>query len=375
MKARKDEILTCILFCGFLAVMLICYLVLPKRTFSESEKRYLEETPVVTWERLASGQLGEDIEAYMADHIPARDFFVGLNAGYDLVSGRQSTKDVLLLKGNRLVEAPVSRNPAAVQKNMSTFNSFAETVGQQVNLILVPSAGWAAESQGIAAPGLFSKTEYLDDQLISEIYTLAQGNLNPIDLTKVMAREDYYYRTDHHWTSEGAYEAYAAYMQAIGREYRNRDSFTTETVEGFHGSTYSRSCLWSVPAENLELWHGSEDLLVTNGESDQTHKGVFYRERLEEADKYTVYLDGNHSLVRIENPDNQGKGKLLVIRDSYANCLGTFLAESYETVILVDLRYYKNPISELCAQEHFDDILICYSIGNFMTDTNIIWLQ
>ena len=96
---------------------------------------------------------------------------------------------------------------------------------------------------------------------------------------------------------------------------------------------------------------------------------------LEELDKYTVYLDGNHSLVRIENPAAAGKGKLLVIRDSYANCMGTFLANSYESVVLVDLRYYKNPVSELLAAEEFTDVLVCYSLGNFMTDTNLIFLR
>ena len=59
-----------------------------------------------------------------------------------------------------------------------------------------------------------------------------------------------------------------------------------------------------------------------------------------------------------------------MVRDSYANCLGPFLAESYGEVVLVELRYYASPVSELAA-EGFDDILILYSIGNFLTDTNI----
>ena len=77
----------------------------------------------------------------------------------------------------------------------------------------------------------------------------------------------------------------------------------------------------------------------------------------------------------MKNPEAAGKGKLLVIRDSYANCLGTFLAESYEEVVLVDLRYYKKPVSELLASEEFENVLVCYSIGNFMTDANIVWLR
>jgi hypothetical protein len=162
-------------------------------------------------------------------------------------------------------------------------------------------------------------------------------------------------------------------MSAVGRTSKRAEDFTKEVASGFLGSTYSRSALWLTKGENLELWYGSDSLTVTNGESEETHSGVFYRERLEEADKYTVYLDGNHSIVRIQNPEQSGK--LLVIRDSYSNCLGPFLAESYGEVVLVDLRYYKQPISQLIAQEGFDDVLVCYSIGNFMTDANIILLR
>ena len=104
-----------------------------------------------------------------------------------------------------------------------------------------------------------------------------------------------------------------------------------------------------------------------------THNSLFYRDRLEESDKYTVYLNGNQPLVRIHNP--QGEGKLLVIRDSYSNCLGTFLANNYEEVVLVDLRYYKTPISQLVAETGFDDVLVCYSLYNFLTDANFPWLK
>ena len=374
MKTKRSDILTCVLFCTFLAIMFALYLVLPGQSFSEKEKRVLAENPQLTWDTLASGEYGEKIETYLADHIPGRDFFVGLNAYYDLLSGRQVTKDVYLAEGDRIVEKPVVWNDAQVQKNMKAINAFAETIGQKVDLMIVPSAGFYLQDsvKGLADP-------YTDDAIIGSIYDLAGDNVTGVDLTGVFGNvEDpgsLYYRTDHHWTSKGAYLAYQGYMQSLGREFTAQDAFTVTTHGGFYGSTYSRSGLWLTGSENVELWDSGKEFTVTNTETNEVHDGLFYEERLEELDKYTVYLDGNHTLVRIQNPAAAGKGKLLVIRDSYANCLGTFLAESYEEVVLIDLRYYKNPVSELLATEEFTDVLVSYSIGNFMTDANVIWLR
>lgn len=365
MKTRKDELLTIFLFCGFLTAMLLGCILLPKEEFSEKEKRYLEKAPAFTWENLSSGQLGEDIESYMADHLPGRDFLVGLNAYVDLWTGRQWGKDIYVFADDRLVEAPVKWEPSKAQKNMNMINQFADGLGRNVDLMLVPSAGWAAGEQ---------EALYQDEAMIRDIYAMAGENLNTVNLLDTYrGRSDLYFKTDHHWNARGAYEGYQAYRQYLGKPWVSEEEFEIGTYGEFRGSTYSRSGLWLTPAEPLELWQGSENLTVTNDESSEPHPGVFYWERLEEADKYTVNLDGNHPLVRIENPN--GQGKLLVIRDSYSNSLGTFLAESWETVVLVDLRYYKEPVSELAAREGFDDILVCYSIGNFMTDGNMVWLR
>ena len=361
MHNKKSDIVTVVLFCGFLAAMLLVYLLLPKKEYSEAEKRYLSEMPALNWEDVSTGEWGNKIETYMADHIPGRDFFVGLNAYFDLWTGRQVGKDIWL-KDGRLVEAPVQMNESAITRNMKPINAFSESIGQQVDLMIVPSAGWAM--------GL---TEYQDEAIIDSIYSAADS-VNTVDVREVFSgNPELYFRTDHHWNSKGAHAAYAAYMTELGRNYRTADAFTKDNYGSFQGSTYSRSALWLTPGEELELWQSATPLTVTNAESDTEHAGVFYWERLEEADKYTVFLDGNHSLVRIQNPN--AEGTLLVIRDSYSNSLGCFLAESYGEVVLVDLRYYKQPVSALAAQEGFDDILICYSIGNFLTDPNLIFLR
>lgn len=358
---KKHNVIGAVLFCCFLLVFAGGYL-LPKSDFSDMEKRYLAELPDFRWKTVVSGDWSSQIEDYLSDHVLGRNLLVGINAYMELLGGRQRLKDVWLEDG-KLLEAPVEPEEKAVARNMKAISSFAQTLEQQVHVMVVPSAGWAAGVE-----------EYRDEEALQAIYGEASGYVSAIAVEELYrGRPELYYNTDHHWTSRGAFLGYQAFAQTLGREYRKEEDFSVTVVPGFQGSTYSRSALWLTPAENIELWQGSDCLTVANGESEGTHDGVFYMERLEEADKYTVFLDGNHSIVRVKNP--QKEGKLLVIRDSYANCLGTFLAESYGEVVLIDLRYFRQTVSQFAAQEGFDDILVCYSCANFLTDTNLMLLR
>lgn len=358
---RKRNVVGIILFCGFLITMAAGYL-LPPDNFSETEKRYLAEAPTFHWKAVFSGDWSNQVEDYLTDHVLGRNFFVGINAYLEFMAGRQKLKDIWLEDG-KLIEAPVAADEAVIARNMKAINTFADHMQQKVHLMVVPSAGWAAGVE-----------EYTDEDALNQIYTAAGENVVPIPVEEIFrGKPELYYNTDHHWTSCGAYLGYTAFAQALGRPYPAADEFEVTEVGGFQGSTYSRSALWLTPPETIELWQGSSQLTVTNEATEQPHPGIFYRERLEESDKYTVFLDGNHALVRVRNPEKQGK--LLVIRDSYSNCLGGFLAESYGEVVLVDLRYYRQPVSELVQQEQFDDILVCYSCANFLTDTNLVLIR
>ncbi len=359
---RKHNLAAAILFCGFLYTIAAGYLLLPSTDFSEMEKRYLAEAPDFHFDSVVSGKWSKEAETYLSDHVPLRNFFVGVNSYVELFAGRQHLKDVWLEEG-KLLEAPVALNQAAIDRNMKAIANLAQITGRNIHVMVVPTAGWAAGVEG-----------YDDEASIQAISSAASEGVIPVPVLDIYrGNPDLYYDTDHHWTSQGAHLGYQAFTRAVGRESRAAEDFEVSIVEDFRGSTYSRSALWLTPAEEIQLWHGSDKLTVTNGETEGVHDGIFYYERLEDADKYAVFMDGNHSIVRVRNPDKEGK--LLVIRDSYSNCMGGFLAESYGEVVLIDLRYYRSPVSVLMAEEGFDDILVCYNCANFLTDTNLMLLR
>jgi len=372
MKTKGFEKCICLLFCAFLGGIALLFLLLPRRDFSENEKRYLADAPALTWENVFSGRFGREAESYAADHLPGRDFFVGLNAWYDLTSGRQTSKEIYRGKSGRLYEAPAAMDRAQIARNIEAVNEFARTVGQPVDLMLVPSAGAVLpEDMPLLAD------PYPDREILSAAATMAEGPVRVFDLLPLFEgaadRGALFYRTDHHWTSRGAQLACAAYLEQKGRESLRAEDYDVAACEGFAGTAYSRSALWGTPPESIELWDSGGSFTVENLDAPGTHAGLFYPEHLQRGDKYPVYLDGNHSLVRIRNP--QGQGKLLVIRDSFANCMGCFLADAYGELVLVDLRYYRAAVSPLLEEEHFDDVLVLYGVNNFMSDANLMRLE
>ena len=129
-KTRFSDTLFCCLFCGFLALMLLGYLMLPKTLFSQREKRYLEAAPSFTWERLVSGAFAKDAEDYTADHMPGRDFFVGLNAYLGLALGQQGTKEIYRFSENYLVERPVKWDQEAVEPLHSLYGLYLSLSGR-----------------------------------------------------------------------------------------------------------------------------------------------------------------------------------------------------------------------------------------------------
>lgn len=373
MKEKRNALFCVLVFSAFLLIISISFL-FPVQQYSVYEKRYLSSFPALDAETILTGKFGEKIESYMADHLPLRTFWIGLNSYFEYVSGRQASKEIIIGKSGRLYERPSVWDEKKVTANIDSLNRFADTVGKQIDLILIPSAGFVLQDD---IPPFTD--HYSDGEMIDQIYAMAGDGIQTYDavswLNSFADRDELYYSTDHHWTSKGAYIACKNYTISKGLSPLPADSYRITEVSGFYGSTYARSSLWLHKSENIEIWESSSQLTVTASDISGSHDGVFFFEQLDSGDMYTVFLGGNHPLVRIENSDSGNDRQLLVIRDSFANCGGCFLANSYQTVVLADLRYYKYPISELIETEEFDDILVLYSLSSFLSEQDLLWLE
>lgn len=368
-----------LLFIGIIVVMQAAFWLLPRRSFSENEKRVLSEAPQIDAAGIADGSVFRSIESYLSDHFPGRELWVGTNAYLVNVEGRGATEDIVRGTDGWLFTAPVSDDRETLWDNMQAITTFAEKQSVPVTMMAVPSAG-AVVSDKLPALHL----PYPDADLLEEARRIAGNTLHWVDLytdfCSAEQPERLYYRTDHHWTTEGAYRAYCLLMEELGQSSVPRDDFTVEQISGFYGTSYSKSGLWLTEPDTLELWTDSDIQAVTtvydaNRADPVTREGMFFREYLEDADKYPVFLSGNHARVHIETNADSGK-RLLVIKDSYAHALAPFLAEEYSTIDLIDLRYFKQQtISSWLEENPADEILLVYSLSSLAEDKNLQWLE
>ncbi|MCI5689529.1 MAG: DHHW family protein [Clostridiales bacterium] len=367
--------LPALVFLLFLGIMALVLFFSPVRDYSENEKRYLAGRPEVSASAILEGKTQEELEKFTADQIPGRDFFVGVNAYWNLSTGRNAAQDIYHCDQGYLINAPKAGSETIFTDNIARFEAFTNKLGLPADLLMVPTTGYLMDN---VLPAFHEP--YEDDKL----YELAGGlvqNTRLLDVRETLKAGknggQVCYRTDHHLTSYGNYLLYQAYQTATGGSFLPRESYQVSSYDGFYGTAWSGSGYWLTKPDSVEVWDSGlrpTVSLIDGGAAPQVSNELFYLSHLEEMDKYPIFLDGNHGLVTIHNPEAQG-GSLLILRDSYAHCLGPFLANEYQNIYLVDLRYYRESVSQFVAEHPVDRVLYLYGMDSLITDTNSVWLQ
>ncbi len=363
---QATQRLTALLFCLFIAGFGVLHVVLPDRTFSEVENRYLAQFPTFSWDKLKDGTYTAGIETYLEDQFPFRDGWMGLKTRYEWLLGKREFNNVYLC-GDRLI-SKVTKSDRA-DKNLTYLQQLTEKTDLPVYLGLIPTAAEILRGELPEGAPTMDQLSYIEEAKDSgAIY---------VDMAGVLADhagEDIFYRTDHHWTSLGAYYGYTALMEAMGVTPEPLGEAVTVS-EDFNGTLYSSSGVHWLTPDTMVRYVDGEGVTVTvnDGMSLSTH-GLYVEENLEGKDKYTYFMGGNNPLYIIENPNALTDQKLLVVRDSYSDSLAPFLSQYFSEIHLLDLRYYRTPVAAYAEQNGMDAIFVCYSVDNFQSDTDVVYL-
>ena len=356
-------------FLVFLAFFFIVNLLTPDVEFSERENRYLETLPKFSFSALFSGEYIADFEKYSTDQFPWRDAWITLKAATELATGKKENNGVILCENDTLIEPFQKPDSEEMEKNITAVNTLAENAGVPVYFALIPGKAQIWSNLLPANTPNDSQADFID-----EIYRKIQTQT--IDMNAALAQhaEEYiYYRTDHHWTTLGAYYGYAALCDAMELEATPLSNFSPETVtDEFYGTTYSSSGFSWVSPDQIDLYVKESDAFtITNYLDGTPSKGVLYDwSYLDKKDKYSLFFGGNTPWIQIQTGNTEGE-KILLLRDSYADSLAPFLFSNFSEVHMIDLRYYKASILSYIAEQEIDRVVVLYSVDNFSTDSNI----
>ena len=364
----KRELPPLIAIAVILLGLSIASLVLPDRDFSPNENRYLQQAPRLNTDRIFSGRFTEEAEKYESDQIALRDVWMGAASSLQRMAGKQDIGGVYLGRDGyyfaRLTEDDFDQ--ATYDRNLRAVRTFFDDHADLNCRVLLAPTPAAVLSELLPANAPVYDTALRHEQLAQTV-----GEDRVIDArTALSALDQPYYRTDHHWTTEGAKAAYEVWCGATGHTYR--DIPLTPVTDTFRGTLYSKVLLPDSAADTISL---AEGVSVRSVDCDGAVTDTLYdRSKLAEKDQYAVFFGGNWAKVTIDTGANTGR-KLLLVKDSFANAFVPFLTEEYDTITMLDLRYFAESVPELMAEEGITDVLVLYEMSNFAADRNLFKLN
>ena len=365
-----------ILFSLFFVGMFLLDCVTPDRTVSELENTTLTQRPAVTAQILSSAGLNRffnDYTQYTKDQIPGRDAWISLQSFVEtaLLQKTQSG-GVLLGDHGQMFDRTyglVSSEERTLPRNIAAVASLAARCPGKVYVMVAPAASSIYPERVPAHAPLLQEESYLSQ--IQAAVEQAGGVYLPLKDALSAHKDEYiYYRTDHHWTTLGAYYAYSALCGTLGLAPFDPSAHQAVEVPDFYGTFYSRARTWNAQPDTLTYYDLDNALTIYTvtgpgmpAEGEVT--GLYDLDKLAVYDKYAAFLHGNNGLSRIEG---EGEGRILVVKDSYANCLVPFLTANYAAIDVVDLRNYNYGLDALIAENGYDQILVLYSFDSFKSD-------
>ena len=342
--------------------------IVPDKSFSENENRSLETAPTLTAEGLASGEFTEALGRYLADQFPLRDGFVSVKAYSELLSGKKENNGVIFCANDTLIPRPdIKEN--RLYDNLKCISEFAERTGAVVTVAALPRV---ADVFSELLPAGYPKS--IDQDLWKQYNAAAKSvGVNTADTFSVLCDSNSYYRTDHHYTTEGAFRTYKTLAETLNFKPYDIGYFNvTKVTDSFCGTSMRSSGFYFAKKDEIYLYRYQSDNEY-NIVADGKEISLYDMDKLDSTDKYAVFLGGNHARVDV-TLEGKNREKLIVIRDSFADSITPFLALHYD-LILIDLRYYTDSVAQCVRDEAVSKVLVLENISELATAKNLSYLR
>ncbi|WP_288704163.1 DHHW family protein [uncultured Ruminococcus sp.] len=372
---KVQQMISAVIFLAVLFGLMFSSLLLPKKSVSETENRTLAEVPQLTAAGIKDKSYMDGVETYAADHFVLRDQWVAVKSAAELAAGKKEIGGVYITDERligKLTEDDVDET--RLKQSIDGVRAFAQNTETPVAMLLAPTA---AEVYSDTLPAYAPNLD--QQQLISRVADDLRGDVTMINVYNslyAMCNEYIYYRTDHHWTSYGAFLAYQTAIKKLGFSPVSYEMYNIEhAADDFRGTLYSKSLYRGIEPDMIDLYHynGTDpvtSVTINDGLNETEYQSIYFCDFLNTSEKYSVFLGRNAAMVTVRTNVKNDK-KLLLIKDSYANSMLPFLTEHYSEIVLLDMRYVRGDYHAYVDPDQFSQVLVLYNVSNFATDGNI----
>lgn len=364
-------IVFCLLVFGFTAATIIT----PSSEFSETENRVLAKMPEVKIDAILSGDFEADYEEYLTDQFVLRNQWISLKTSVERLLLKRESKDIYFAEDGYLIEKHSgSFTTQMAQRNIAALTEFAQRYEEQfgeshISVMIVPNAVDILQDKLPPLAKSGGGSDYMEQ--IAE--SLPEGVwFDGASVLREHRSEEIYYRTDHHWKTLAAFYVYQAWAEKQGYAVPKLTDYEIQRVtDRFEGTVQSKLGI-KTAGDSIELFFltTKTSYTVYRESTGKTENSFYDYTALDTKDKYAVFFGGNEPFLKIRT-EAENERKILVIKDSYANCFIPFMVGEFQEIDVLDLRYTNQRLSGIIAEGGYTDILLLYNVSGFAEDMSI----
>ena len=369
-KKKKKKVftkqITALVFLGMLVILCFLNLVLGDKKVPK---------PKLTVDGILDGGYMEEYGEYFTNRFFGGGAFRGLQFSVQTMFGRRESKGIYKGEGQYLLEKIAAPDEKAVEENIQKIQELAGTYYNiPVYFMLVPDAS-NIQSEKLPSYAVERNQKKQFDKIQEQLGV----GVSWVEVSKALMKhsdEELYYRTDRNWTTLGAYYGYEALAAAMELDTSKAPELTPYVVNNdFIGSLAKQSGYGKGYEDSITIYAPKNikncvRTVVSNMDTKRKTATLYDSTKLEKEDKYALFLGGDAGMTDIRTTADT-TDRLLIFKDSCANCLIPFLTPYYREIVAVDPALYKGNIQEIMQKAKFTSILFLYRGNSFVTDKNI----
>ncbi len=369
-KKKKKKVftkqITALVFLGMLVILCFLNLVLGDKKVPK---------PKLTVDGILDGGYMEEYGEYFTNRFFGGGAFRGLQFSVQTMFGQRESKGIYKGEGQYLLEKIAAPDEKAVEENIQKIQELAGTYYNiPVYFMLVPDAS-NIQSEKLPSYAVERDQKKQFDKIQEQLGV----GVSWVEVSKALMKhsdEELYYRTDRNWTTLGAYYGYEALAAAMELDTSKAPELTPYVVNNdFIGSLAKQSGYGKGYEDSITIYAPKNikncvRTVVANMDTKRKTATLYDTTKLEKEDKYELFLGGDAGMTDIRTTADT-TDRLLIFKDSCANCLIPFLTPYYREIVAVDPALYKGNIQEIMQKTKFTSILFLYRGNSFVTDKNI----